>query len=369
MSTQEPSYFEIDQPVDQSQNQRQESCQKESEMVPDEISADVAQVVVPVEYQRVDVEVEPHTPGTLMGVPVPVRAVPNWRSPRQSQGELRSILTIVLVVAFLTCLTFTVYMGYLGLQRSTETYFFTERAHQKIVINNDQGLIFIHSQSNGPFGFRVERYSQGFGPGLIGMNVVYTQYGAVTTITANMQPDILFSGARAINIDVTVPASDELQVHTGKGSITLNGLLGNVLATTNNGSLVVKNCQGYMNLNVGVGSISVSRFSGQLVTTVYQGNIEASQVQLNGQSSALASSGAITLNGVLDRHGEYHFNTNDGPVNLALPETSAFHLAIDSSFGAVTNDFGQLVHGKQPQAMITINTGLGAFSLHKMHAK
>ena len=331
MSTQEPSCFEADQLDAPSQKPPEESHQKDPDMIP------------PLVYPTLD-----------------------WRSPRQNPYELRRILLAVLVTAIITFLVFTAYMGYLGFQKPVETYFFAERAHQTIVINDDQGSITIHSQPNGPYGFRVERYSQGFGPGLLGMSVVYTQYRAVTTVNAHMQSDVMFSGTRGVNIDATVPTSENLQIHTGKGSIVLNNILGNVVATTDDGSLVAKNCQGQMNLNTVMGPISVTQFAGQLVTTTQQGNIKVSQVQLSGQSSALAYSGAITLDGALDRHGRYNFTTNDGSISLALPETSAFHLAVNSVFGSVSNDFIQPIHGKQPQATITIHTGLGAFFLHKV---
>lgn len=370
MSKQEPSCFETDQLDDQSQNQQPESHQKASDGSESEQVADVTPDDAKIEVNRYnlgkEIDTLKPTSNKLQKKPPPyVRPVPDWRFPRQDPYTLRHILLAILSSAIVTFLAFTAYMGHLGFQKPVETYFFSEKAHQTIVINNDQGLITIHSQPYGPYGFRVERYSQGFGPGLLGMDVDYTQYQAVTTLNAHMQSDVLFAGTRRINIDVTVPTYDDLQVHTGQGSIILNNLLGNVVATTDNGSLIAKNCHGEMTLNTALGSISVSRFSGQLVTTAQQGDIEASQVQLNGQSSALAYSGAITLNGALDRHGKYNFTTNDGPISLALPEKSDFHLAINSVFGSVSNEFVQPVHGKQPQATITIHTGLGAFFLHK----
>jgi hypothetical protein len=243
MSTQEPSYFETDQLSDQPQNQPQDEQQKDAEM-----SADVSSHDVPIEFSAATDEVAPEDDISLPMPPSSVRVIPAWRLTRQNQHELRSMLIGVLVAAVVTCLAFIAGMGYLGAQKSTETYILVKRAHQRVVINNDQGSISIHCQSKGPFGFQVQRYSQGFGPGLIGMDVVYTQYGVVATVTAHVPPDILFVGPRGINIDVTVPVADELKVHTGKGFITLKGLAGDVVAMTDSGSLTVKNCQGNMAL-------------------------------------------------------------------------------------------------------------------------
>ncbi len=249
MSKQESSYFEADQPIDQPQNQLEESSQKDAKILQPEISADVAQKEMPIEPQESSFTSESASDGNgqYIGTApyvLPTSGTPNWRFTRRSQRELRYTLMTVLAASVLVMLVFTVCMGYIGFEHPTETYYLSEKAHQKIIINNDQGPITIHCQSHGPFGFQVERYSKGFGPGLLGMDVTYTQYAATTTLTAHVQPDILFSGTRGINIDVTVPALSIIQVHTGDGFIVLRGLTGNIVATSDEGSLEVKNCQG-----------------------------------------------------------------------------------------------------------------------------
>lgn len=249
MSKQESSYFEADQPIDQPQNQLQVSSQKDAKILQPEISADVVQKGMPIGSQASNFTAESASEdnGQCIGPPshaFPVSGASSWRFPRRRQRELRYILMTVLIVAVLTAVAFTAGIGYMGLEGSAETYYLSEKAHQKITINNDQGPITIHCQSHGPFGFQVERYSKGFGPGLLGMDVSYTQYAATTTLIAHVPINILFSGIRGINIDVTVPASSTFQVHTGEGFIVLRGVTGNIVAMTNRGSLEVKNCQG-----------------------------------------------------------------------------------------------------------------------------
>jgi hypothetical protein len=374
MSKQEPSYFEADQPMDQAQDQLQVSPQEDPEISPPEISANVAQKELQPEAQEPNLMAEAVAEDNgQFRYPVsrrlPVYGASSWRFPRRRQRELRYILMTVLAVAVLTAGVFIAGMGYLGMRRPIETYFFSGKVHQKVIINNEQGSITVHGQSQGPFGFHVERYSQGFGPGLLGMDVVYTQYGATTTLTAHVPPDILFSGIRGINIDVTVPTADAIQVHTGEGSIALQGLTGDVEASTDKGSLAVENCQGRASLDAMSGSVSVSQFSGQLTMSSHQGNIKANDVHLSGQSSALAESGAIILNGSLERHGKYHLSTDTGPINLFLPETAAFHLAFSNNFGFFLNEFGSQVHGSPQQAVIAVSTEYGTFSLHKVSTK
>jgi hypothetical protein len=249
MSKQESSYFEADQPIDQPQNQLQASSQRDAKILQPEISADIAQKEMPIGPQASNFTTKSASEdnGQRVGPlshALPVSGASSWRFPRRRQHELRYILMTVLAAAVLTALAFTVGMGYIGLESPAETYYLAGKAHQKIIINNDRGPITIHCQSHGPFGFEVERYSKGFGPGLLGMDVTYTQYAATTTLTAHVPPDILFSGTRGINIDVTVPALSIIQIHTGDGFIVLRGLTGNIVATSDEGSLEVKNCQG-----------------------------------------------------------------------------------------------------------------------------
>lgn len=292
--------------------------------------------------------------------------VPDRRFSQTEENGLGRILLITLAIALVAGLFVVGLINKIGTQNTTESYFFQPQARQKIIINNDTGAIHIHGQLMGPFGFHVSKYSEGMGLGLISSDVAYNQDGAKTTVDARLQPDFLFVGSRGIDIDVAVPQTAEVEAYTVTGTITVTGSVGQVSARTNTGSIEVEDSSGRMTLQAETGSIAAHNVKGQLIMTTRQGDVDARQVQLSNQSSATVGNGAITFNGNLERNGSYRFTTMNGPINLSLPSTAAFHLILDNSTGPVTNDFGQLSHGSYPQAQIVIHTQRDAVSLHKL---
>ncbi|GCE18070.1 DUF4097 family beta strand repeat-containing protein [Dictyobacter kobayashii] len=291
---------------------------------------------------------------------------PGWRFPRSSQNDLGIILLVTLLVALLMGMITVGLINRVGTQNSTESYFFQQQAHQKIIINNDTGTIHIHSQQNGPFGFQVSKYSEGMGLGLINTDVTYNQDGAKTTVNARLDPDYLFAGSRGVDIDATVPLDAAVEAYTTTGTITATGTVSQLSARTNNGSIVVENGAGNMTLQADTGSIATHNVRGQLNMTTRQGDIEMHEVQLSGQSAITVESGAITFDGSLERSGNYHFTTINGSINLSLPRSEAFHLTVSNGSGPVTNAFGRFTNGKNPQAPITVSTQRDAITIHQM---
>ncbi|GER87245.1 hypothetical protein KDW_14070 [Dictyobacter vulcani] len=290
----------------------------------------------------------------------------DWRFSRTEENGLGRILLITLAIALVAGLLVVGLINKMGTQNATENYFFQPQARQKIIINNDTGAIHIHGQLTGPFGFQVSKYSEGMGLGLISSEVTYNQDGAKTIVNARLQPDFAFAGSRGIDIDVAVPQTAEVEAYTITGTITVTGTVGQVSARTNTGSIEVENSSGRMTLQAETGSIAAHNVKGQLIMKTSQGDVEEHQVQLSNQSSAVVGNGAITFNGSLERNGSYRFTTTNGPINLSLPSTAAFHLILDNSTGPVTNDFGHLSYGRYPQAQIVLHTQRDAVAVHKL---
>lgn len=291
---------------------------------------------------------------------------PDWRFPRSSQNDLGMILLITLLVALLVGMIAVGLINRVGTQNASESYFFQQQAHQKIVINNDTGTIHIHSQLHGPFSFQISKYSEGMGLGLISTAVTYNQDGAKTTVEARLDPDYLFAGSRGVDIDVTVPPTAAVEAYTTTGTITVTGNVSQVSARTNSGSIVVENSAGNMTLQADTGSIAIHNVKGQLSVSTRQGDIETHQVQLAGQSTMTIDNGAITFDGSLARTGNFHFTTVNGSLSLSLPRSEAFHITVSNGSGPVTNEFGRLSNGKSPQAQITVSTQRDAITIHQI---
>ncbi|GCF08330.1 DUF4097 family beta strand repeat-containing protein [Dictyobacter arantiisoli] len=304
-------------------------------------------------------------PGLAVWPPVYERPVPDWRFPRSEQNAMGRVLMIVLAVALLAGLVFIGLLSRLGSQSNVENYLFDQKTHQKIIINDNQGSIHVHSQSKGPFVFRVTKHSEGMGLGSVGMEVSFNQYGPTISVLAQVQADPIFVGSRGIDIDVSVPSTASLEVHSVNGNITLTNLDDQLLVQIGTGSIKLENSQGQMTLQADSGTISTTNVRGQLNITNHQGNVEAHRVALHGQSSINAGNGAIAFDGTLDRSGHYRFMTQNGPINLALPASSAFRLQIDEGSGPLHNQFGQLSRGTNPQAVIAVSTQHDIISLHE----
>ncbi|GCE25884.1 hypothetical protein KDA_13680 [Dictyobacter alpinus] len=296
------------------------------------------------------------------GQPIP----PAWRFPRREENDLGRILLVTLAIALVIGLIAVGIVNKIGTQNATESYFFQSQPRQKIIISNDIGAIHIHGQLMGPFGFQVNKYSEGIGLGLINTEVTYNQDGAKTTVNARIQPDFLFAGSRGVDIDVAVPQTADVEAYTATGNITVTGPVGQISARTNTGSLDVENSTGRIMLQADTGSIVAHNFKGHLMLATRQGDIETRQVQLSNQSSVEVGSGAITFNGSLDRNGSYHFTTTNGPISLTLPADAAFHLSIEDTSGPVKNEFGHLSYGRAPQAQVIIRTQRDAVSVYKL---
>ncbi|GLV57561.1 hypothetical protein KDH_43970 [Dictyobacter sp. S3.2.2.5] len=290
---------------------------------------------------------------------------PDWRIQRANQNDLGRILMFTLLIALVMGLIAVGIINRAGTQNASESYFFPQQEHQKIVINNDTGTIHIHSQEHGPFSFQVNKYSEGMGLGLINTDVTYNQDDAKTTVDARLDPDYLFAGSRGVDIDVTIPPTTSVEAYTATGTITITGNVSQVSARTASGSIVVDDSEGNMTLQADTGSIALHNVKGQLNASTRQGDIETRQVQLTGQSAMTVDNGAITFDGSLARTGNFHFTTINGSLSLSLPRFEAFHISVSSGSGPVSNEFGRLSNGKSPQAQIAVSTQRDAITIHQ----
>ncbi|GCE04273.1 DUF4097 family beta strand repeat-containing protein [Dictyobacter aurantiacus] len=290
---------------------------------------------------------------------------PDWRLQRSNQNDLGRILMFILLIALVVGLIAVGIINRAGTQNASESYFFPQQEHQKIVINNDTGTIHIHSQAHGPFSFQVNKYSEGMGLGLINTDVTYNQDGAKTTVDARLDPDYLFAGSRGVDIDVTIPPTASVEAYTAAGTITITGNVSQTSARTASGSIVVDDSEGNMTLQADTGSIALHNVKGQLNASTRQGDIETRHVQLTGQSSMTVDNGAITFDGSLARTGNFHFTTINGSLSLSLPRFEAFHISVSSGSGPVSNEFGRLSNGKRPQAQIAVSTQRDAITIHQ----
>jgi len=161
-------------------------------------------------------------------------------------------------------------------------------------------------------------------------------------------------------IDVTVPAATNLKSDTNSKNIEVDGVTGQMVLTSNSGSITVTN----------------STLSASSLLANNSGAINATQDTLSGPVTFNNNEGPITFNGSIDSSGIYQFQSNSGPIDVTLPRNASFHLdaTVNSANNAsITTDFPGLsvknaaIHanvGSHPRAQVTFYSNGGSIKLH-----
>lgn len=118
-----------------------------------------------------------------------------------------------------------------------------------------------------------------------------------------------------VRFEVFVPRESNLRAFTGDGSVTVEGVAGNVELKTGDGSMTVEGVAGEMELKTGDGSIRVNQSRGRLRASTGDGRIEV--IRFDGEADARTNDGRITLDG---RFTGLTARTGDGSISLSVPD-------------------------------------------------
>ena len=160
----------------------------------------------------------------------------------------------------------------------------------------------------------------------------------------------------AIDFDVTVPAETSLQIRTGSGDQTVEGLRKGATMTAGSGDLRVRDLAGELHTETGSGNLRAQDLNGTLRAEAGSGDVEVDEtgtadvdvrtgsgnIQVRGVKGAAhlrAGSGNVTLEG--QPVGEWQVRTGSGDVSMRLPQDAAFDLDVSTSSG--TLDVGRPV--------------------------
>jgi hypothetical protein len=127
------------------------------------------------------------------------------------------------------------------------------------------------------------------------------QQGSEVSIIAKSEED-----QGSTSLEVFVPRNTSVHVSSGDGSLSLQGVSGELTLRTGDGSVEVSDSKGQLQANTGDGSIQVSNF--------------------DGQADARTGDGSISLDG---RFTSLNARTGDGSISLSV--------APDSNFTVETN--------------------------------
>lgn len=307
------------------------------------------------------------------------------RTPRTGRPRRLWLLLLLLVLILLVGGGLLSQVGaFASTQSSTQTHSIPSVSHPRLVIQDDNGAVHIHTGSGDSVTVTETKQVTGIGTvNLNDMHVDYAQNGDTIDITAKNGFAPFFLGDRSIDLDVTVPNTSDVvissgsgevevdnitgqvKVETGSGSITANNLNGPITLKAGSGEIDAHNLDGPTTLQTGSGSITVGGLVGQANVNSGSGSVEITKAKLSGQSSVKTGSGSIEFTGSIDPAGSYQFETGSGEIGVTLPATSAFNLDVSTGSGSINNAFGSTTVGNDPRAALRLHTGSGDITLQK----
>jgi hypothetical protein len=199
------------------------------------------------------------------------------------------------------------------------------------------------------------------------------------------KPSILSN--TSVQLDVTVPADTQLDLHSGAGNTDVRGfrsdvkvdigagdviiadLAGDLDAHTGSGSVTIDGASGRIQADTGSGSVRITSVAGELDAHTGSGSMEVREA--SGPARLDSGSGSLTYEG--DPEGECRFETGSGSITLRLPADLNMEVELDTGSGSITTDFAvegetnkqeiQGTIGRGDAGTIRAHTGTGSIEL------
>lgn len=171
--------------------------------------------------------------------------------------------------------------------------------------------------------------TNGWSIGGSGVQVSEHQSGNRVEIYVKVPPLHFRFGNRSIRLEVRVPSRLTGDIHTGDGSIRLDGLHGSIRADTGDGSIEGEDLDGGLEVHTGDGSVHVN------------GRFDNLQLRTDDGSVVLNAHQGSKL------QADWRVQTGDGSVRISLPENLAADLELHTGDGHITSDLPLTVSGSQ----------------------
>jgi hypothetical protein len=212
---------------------------------------------------------------------------------------------------------------------STETHTFSVGAQPKIIIRDDVGAIRVHpGGEENQVVVQATRRRRILMGGEIAIH--YDQNTAKNAITVKASNGWSFIGSKWVDFDITVPRNADLELKNDAGSITVNGIAGQISCTTDAGS------------------------------------VKVTDAWLRGNSKLKTDAGTISFSGALDPHGSYHMTTDAGTVSVTLPPNASFRLDAKTDVGSINSDFPLTIQRDFPGGKARCDIGLPPYPALKL---
>ena len=164
----------------------------------------------------------------------------------------------------------------------------------------------------------------------------------------------------SVSYEITLPADTTLQVNTGSGEISVEGVRAAAKLHTGSGDIRASDLGPQSRLETGSGSIRADSVAAPCFASTGSGSIQADftgsgdvdvhtgsgGIRVRGVSGGLrarSGSGELTVDGNVK--GPWQLHTGSGSIRLALASSSGFNLDAHTSSGSIHSDLPITVQG------------------------
>jgi DUF4097 and DUF4098 domain-containing protein YvlB len=270
--------------------------------------------------------------------------------------------------------------GQQGNNSTSETRNISVGTSPSILIKGHKGNVSIYTGSAGSVIVKTNNSGKNQAANSDNEGIRYTQsrdghgHDFITIVTQPL--------SSSVDYDVRAPRTAQVNVEVDSGSISVDGVQGVTIDTTNgsidieevngpievstvNGDITVRNVKGQMAMQTSNGSIRGNNLNGPLKAITQHGDVVIQQAMLSGQSLLQTNQGSVRFAGTIDPKGNYTMETQSGNVDLTLPTHVAFQLHASTDSGSVYNEFGGNNKGSTPQAQVMIHIGSGSVTVKR----
>lgn len=184
---------------------------------------------------------------------------------------------------------------------------------------------------------------------------------------------------RAVDYELTVPASMALDVggmsteisidgirapvkaHTLDGNITLRGGAESIQLTALSGRIDVSGSRGRLEVRAVSNDVTVNDAEGELIVESVSGNIDMRNI-VSRSVDAQVVSGNVVFQGPIDDRGTYTMVSHSGNVTLGLPDNTNATISASVSSGTVRSSF-TMSSERQSRRMTRYRLGAGTASI------
>jgi DUF4097 and DUF4098 domain-containing protein YvlB len=190
-----------------------------------------------------------------------------------------------------------------------------------------------------------------------------------------------------VQLEVTVPAGTQLDLHTGAGNTEVRGLRSDVKVDTGAGDVIIADLTGDLDAHTGAGSVTIDGVSGRIQADTGSGSVRIGSV--TGDIDAHTGSGSMEVREVSGRarldtgagsvdyqgepEGDCRFETGTGSITLRVPVDLNMEVDLETGSGTITVDWpveGQVSKrevkgtiGRGDGGSIRAHTGTGSIHL------